>query len=80
MTTQEGRLDVERQAVPQAALPRPAGVSPGDPATAAQEGSWRWVKARATRLPVDTQWTDLLIDYIYYLSRELHVHELVDGY
>ena len=38
------------------------------------------IKASATRLPVDTQWTDLLIDYIYYLSRVMHVHEPVDGY
>ena len=38
------------------------------------------IKASATRLPVDTQWTDLLIDYIYYLSRVMHVHVPVDGY
>ena len=38
------------------------------------------IKASATRLPVDTQWTDLLIDYIYYLSCVMHVHARVDGY
>ena len=38
------------------------------------------IKASATRLPVDTQWTDLLIDYVDYLSREMHVHVPIDGY
>ena len=38
------------------------------------------IKASATRLPVDTQWTDLLIDYIYYLLCVMHVHVPVDSY